>query len=180
MKTQMRFQKILMLVTLIVAALTVVYAFSFCTGSITQICKARSGELMGSYRRDPINADALHAYAQDFNGTLVILTVIFVAIVAVLFITSCNSRRNYYITNYVAIGLVVAYALFIAIFMFVGVGGCHALFNNIDFVKFKEIVDGGYLSEYDDSPIMFILGYVLSVIVILDAAVLVLMILLPA
>lgn len=179
MKTQMRVQKILMLVTLILSALTIVYAFSFCTGGMSYAFSARSGEF-GAYPDDPINADALFDFVQPFNTMFIILCIVYLCTVALLYFFSCNSRRNYYITNYIAIGICVVYSLVFAIYSFIMIGIANGLFNNLDFDMFYElfISKTQYASEgvdnYSDSRAIFIIGYILFSLVVIDVAALVL------
>lgn len=169
MKTQMRFQKILMLVSLVVAALTFVFALFFLTGSLGYATKYGGA--------DSINAENLVEVSQGFVDTLVVLAIVLIVLAAVLYITSCNSRRNYYITNYIAIGLFVAFSLAVSIYIIISVSQMLSLFlNEINW----EIVPEKVVALMGQYPIdrgdlyPFILGYVVAAIVVIDAAVLVL------
>lgn len=171
-----------MIVTLILAAVTLVYAFSFCTGSLAYAFNARSGQLSRPYRTDPINADALFTFVQGdkenkttgFNSTLIVLCIVYIVIAVIPFITACHSRRKYYITNYVAIGLTVAFAVVLSIYAFIGISTANGLFNQLDFEKYQQLKEANYLVYYSDSPAIFAIGYALFVVVIVNAAVLVL------
>ena len=175
MKTQMRFQKILMLVSLIVAALTFVYVLFFLTGSLGYATQYK-------YADDPvvntsIGAEKLVEKSQSFVDTMVTLCIIFIVLAAVLFLTSCNSRRNYYITNYIAIGLFVAYALFMMIFIMVNV----SILMNMFLYDIKwDIVSEQAAKLMNKYPVSkgdiytFALGYVVAVVVLVNAVLLVL------
>ena len=169
MKTQMRFQKILMLVSLVVAALAFVYVLFFLTGSLAYATK-----YVGSYS---IGAEKLVEKSQSFVNTMVTLCIVFIVLAAVLYLTSCNSRRNYYITNYIAIGLFVAYALFMVIFIIVNVSILmNMFFNDINWAIVPEQADK-LLNQYPISKgdsYTFVLGYVVAVIVFVNAVLLVL------
>lgn len=170
MKTQMRFQKILMLVTLVVAALSFVYALSFCGGTIYQY----------NSLYDQINkveevegAEALFLASQKYNDILIGLSVAFIVIVALNFVMASQSRRNYYVTNYVSIILTAVYAVVFAILLLVFVSNTFSLFAAID----KEVAEFEYSLVMDDfkySVVNFILGYLMAALMIVNAVVLVL------
>lgn len=170
MKTQMRFQKILMLVTLVVAALSFVYALSFCGGTIYQY----------NSLYDQINkveevegAEALFLASQKYNDILIGLSVAFIVIVALNFVMASQSRRNYYVTNYVSIILTAVYAVVFAILLLVFVSNTFSLFAAID----KEVAEFEYSLVMDDfkySVVNFILGYLMAALMIVNAVILVL------
>ena len=168
----MRFQKILMLVSLVVAALTFVFAISFLTGSLGEITYyvTRTGGIV----TDSANAQNFVDKSQAYVGTAVVLSIIFIVIAAFLFVTSSQSRRNYYITNYISVGLYVVFALVMAIFIIIMCSDCMNLFLND--VAWEAGTNGGkniadqFLSTH---PVTrqtgnFIVGYILAVIVLCD------------
>ncbi len=166
----MRFQKILMLVTLVVAALSFVYALSFCGGTIYQY----------NSLYDQINkveevegAEALFLASQKYNDILIGLSVAFIVIVALNFVMASQSRRNYYVTNYVSIILTAVYAVVFAILLLVFVSNTFSLFAAID----KEVAEFEYSLVMDDfkySVVNFILGYLMAALMIVNAVILVL------
>lgn len=166
----MRFQKILMLVTLVVAALSFVYALSFCGGTVYQY----------NSLYDQINkveevegAEALFLASQKYNDILIGLSVAFIVIVALNFVMASQSRRNYYVTNYVSIILTAVYAVVFAILLLVFVSNTFSLFAAID----KEVAEFEYSLVMDDfkySVVNFILGYLMAALMIVNAVILVL------
>ena len=188
MKIQIKFQKILFIVSLIIAALAFVYGLSFCTGAVRYAFEARTGNLGGANRNNPINADELYKFVMGkeyanarwadngtgFNSLFVILAIVLVVIAALQFLFASNSRRNYYITNYISVGVFAAFILVVAIVGFWGIAHTEALFEEVNLVKWKELYDAKLLQYYDDSHVMFALGYALCAIMIVDAMVLVL------
>lgn len=194
MKLQIKIQKILFLVTLIIAALTLVYGFSYCTGALTYAFKAISGG-SGDLKNDPIGVDALYKFVMGkgdftgsrweegpmgFNSLIVVLGIVLVVLAALQFFFATNSRRNYYITNYISIGVLVVFAIVVAAVGFWGVAKCESMFNDLDWVRYKEVYDrvqagtGSGWEYYSESHSMFILGYVLYTVVLIDAILLVL------
>lgn len=182
------------MVTLVIAALTLVYAFAFCTGAVSYAFAARSGMFSAPLRKNPINVDDLYGFIMGkeytesrwadagvgFNDLIVILGVVLVVITALQFFFATNSRRNYYITNYISVGVLVVFALVVSFVGFWGVAKSEALFNQIDFARYKEVYDlvkAGEASgweRYSDSHVMFILGYIMYAVLLINAIVLVL------
>lgn len=159
-----------MLVTLVVAALSFVYALSFCGGTVYQY----------NSLYDQINkveevegAEALFLASQKYNDILIGLSVAFIVIVALNFVMASQSRRNYYVTNYVSIILTAVYAVVFAILLLVFVSNTFSLFAAID----REVAEFEYSLVMDDfkySVVNFILGYLMAALMIVNAVILVL------
>jgi hypothetical protein len=167
MKAQIKFQKILTMVSLIVAALTFVYALIFFSGNLSNLMTYYGKEWDDLYT----GADGFLDPAQTFVSIYIILAIIFIIAVVTLFITQSNSRRNYYITNYISIGFTIFMAAVMAIVGIVGVSVLMGLFYSIDFEELEEfIIDFGRsdLKSVSQSPLMFIIGYVVSLIALAD------------
>lgn len=179
MKTQMKFQKILSLVSLIFAALTIVYGLCFISGTMYECLNYLPSNGKDKYE---INAEGLYNYSQYANNVLVILAIVLLLTVVTVYITATNKRRNYYITNYISIGLVVAYAVACAIAMIVICSKTIGYANEIDYVKWKEWYDQttkpdpygnfSYVNprNYSEDKTTLILGIVIAVILLVEAA----------
>lgn len=157
-----------MLVTLIVSALTFVYAVSFATpiSAVIKLTHAQS-----DITDDPINADGTYDLFQQFNVPLIVLSVIFILLVALCYIMACQKRRNYYVTNYVSIIATAAYAVVLCIIIIVFTAICHTSFvNEIDWDTYRN----EYTTyTYKDSQTVFWLGYVVALLTLVDAAALI-------
>ena len=181
MKTQMKFQKILTLVTLILAALSFVLGVFFCSGIIEKCRYYTSASLpvdpvTNQPLKDAIGADALFDYSQKMNDVFVIMAIVLILVVVTLYITATNKRRNYYVTNYVSIGLVVVYSVVFAIVLLVICGTCVSLAGKIDMAQWKAYIDyvdsegaHKYTDSYSESYATIVLGFILAVIILLDA-----------
>jgi hypothetical protein len=172
MKTQMKFQKILMLVTLIVAALSFVYALSFCGGTVYQYgtlyLKTTDTERVAGAR-------ALFLTSQSYCDILITLSIIFILVVVLNYVMASQSRRNYYLTNYISIILTIVYAVVLSILLIVFVSQTFSLFLAVDkeaAITRYERLNGEGSFKYSISN--FILGYIMAVIIICDAVALVL------
>lgn len=185
MKTQMKFQKILSLATLIVAAFTFVYTLCFFSGSLGDIywnlepVKVTAG-ITGDITFD-INAKNFYNTAQAFNDALFFLSVFFILIAVTLYITASNTRRKYYITNYISVIAVALYAFVFALYALIMVSKCFDLFvNDIDWATYLAKYNYGYVEGaprrfpyYSDDKTIFYIGYVLFAIVLVNAGALV-------
>jgi hypothetical protein len=171
MKTQMRFQKVLMLLTLIIAALAVVYSLIFCSGVFSQIVICFDGsEVKGIANFVEV--------VQSVNNKLFTLSIVFIVISLLPLIAGCQNRRKYYITNHVAVGIVVVFQIIFAILLLVYINNALQAFNGIDLesAKFEYELyrNADQFGEFQDSPWIISVGYALFVLVILNAVALVL------
>ena len=166
MKTQMRFQKILAIIALVIAAFAAVYALMFCSGPINQINQLVNNE--------SLRADAeydLYDYSQNFSSVFLILGIVLILTVVLLFITGCHSRRKYYVTNYIATGIVVVYGLVYAVMLIINISMIYGIFNSIDLAHAEAVYNEASLTsqfgEWDGSTWVFSLGYVVFVLVLI-------------
>ena len=178
MKTQMRFQKILMLVTIVIAALCFVYSLAFLTGGLGNVHYYIP--LSGDTYVDNINASNFIDASQSYVATSIVLSIVLIVLAALLIFTGCNKRRNYYITNYIVIGIFAAFAVAVAIFSFIGISKVMNLFYND--IAWESGTNNGfnYAEKFNKnypigkSPVNFVLGYILYTLIFIDVAALVL------
>lgn len=175
MKTQMRFQKIVMLATLVVSALTVVYGLIFATP--IWAVQELTPSLSTSYRNDPVNADYTYQLFQTYGVVLLWLGVVFLLLVAVCYIMACHKRRNYYITNYISLGVTAGYAVVLAVITIALTAVCHTSFVND--ILWDVYYNDYYMSalnqitgviKYSDDATVCIIGYVIAVLTLAVAA----------
>lgn len=156
-----------MYVSLIVAALTFVFALVFPTGSLGEA--THYVEHVGAVTIDNINVGEFIAVSQSMTGTLVKLGIIFIVLAALMFITASHSRRKYYITNYISVGLFVVFALVVFVYILIMVAKVSNLFiNSIDWAA----VESNLIPEYPiskDDTFTFVLGFIVAAIVFVDA-----------
>ena len=160
-----------MLVSLIVAAVTFVFGLFFLTGSL-----GYAGRYSMSSGKSAIGAEVFVEKTQGYVDLLVTLAIVFIVLAAFLYITACNKRRNYYITNYIAIGLFVAFALAMVIYIIIMVSDTQVLFHNeINWeLVADQMIDHPEWPMNESENYQFIIGYIVAVIVLIDAVLLVL------
>jgi hypothetical protein len=170
MKTQMKFQKIICLVMLIVGAVSAFYSFAYVTGSVQYL-----GEYLNNFKTPLFDGAELYLDIQWFNNFLFYGSVVMILAAVLLYISACNKRRNYYITNYIATGICAGVDIILSILFMVFNGIYKAKFlNEVDFAAWyatdqTEKVSLGMDSCYSESTVMFDLGFVLYAIVIVAA-----------
>ena len=174
---------------LIVGAIALVYAFCYATGGLAEL-----GHLI-----EPSNNTSKFAAAQGkqdatlfldiqgFNDALMYCGIIIILLAVCLYITACNKRRNYYITNYVATGVCAGGNIIISLIMMALNGVWMGKFQNIDFASWKSYNERNILmlqeafkdnpeqltddileaySHYSESITWFVLGFVVYFLVI--------------
>lgn len=170
MKAQMKFQKILSLATLIVAAVVFVYALCFFSGNLSAIMSYRSNYVDGAYNGADVFIDA----GQSFVSALEIMCIIFFVVIAISYIMGCNKRRNYYITNYIAVGLVVAMSFILAVYgIIMLIILMNSFYNQVDWAKMSELQDKyswnpKFQVQVGKSPAIFIIGIIVFLVVLAD------------
>lgn len=158
-----------MIITLVIGALGAVYGLIFSSGAFGQIRWIRTGsrELTDCFN-----------LIQSTNDTLFTLGIVFVVVSVLPMIAACQKRRKYYITNYVAIGIVLAMQLIYIIIVIISIVNCLGAFNKIDFEAAKTLYnDYTFNSQYGElstTPWTAIAGFVLIALILVDMVALVL------
>ncbi len=100
---QLRFQKIICLVAIILAAIYFIYSL----GVITDIHDALKSTMRdkNDFTKTKVEGSIIYYDMQPFNKDFVNYSVGLILLACLLFITNTQVRRKYYIGNYVAIGL---------------------------------------------------------------------------
>ena len=167
MKAQMKFQKALSLITLIVAAICFVFAICFFSGNLSDLLMYKNENLQSTRVSSYDGADDFLYFAQDFVTIFVVLAIVFIVCVAILYITDTNKRRNYYVTNYVAIGIIIAISAAVAFAGIISLSIALAEFYAIDWEELVQIreranVTAAILPEVSQDTTAFIFGYIVS------------------
>lgn len=169
MKAQIKFQKILSLLTLLVGAVCFVFALCFFSGNLSDLLKYKNENLQSTRVSFYEGADDFLYYAQNFVSIFIVLAIILIVAAALLYITDTNKRRNYYVTNYVAIGIVIAVATAIALTGIIALSIALSEFFAIDWDELNQIreranVTANILPEVSQNTAAFIFGYIVSAV----------------
>ncbi len=195
MKTQMRFQKYICLAMIIVGALATLFAFCYCTGSLAELGQTLNAKGKSLFKASDGKYDAtLFIDIQSFNNMLMYFGIVMVLLAVSLYITSCNKRRNYYVTNFVATGACAGGNIILSLVAMILNGIWRGKFLNIDFAKWDAywanqiknntiynpdgsiLVDGADVVavHYSESTVMFDLAFVMYALVIVASVLLIL------
>ena len=160
----MKFQKILTLVSLIFAALTIVYSFFFIGGMLYEI------RFFAVDEYDLPGAKELKSFSQSANNTLVILAIVLLLCVVLLYITASNKRRNYYITNYIAIGITVVFSVVCSIVYIALIGKTFSLCDKVDMDAWRALLVGVNAKHFSTNKATLGLGIFVAILMLVLAA----------
>ena len=170
-KKQMRFQKIVCLLCLVMAAVTFVYAL----GISTDLYDSLYGTMTN--KNDPhktkVEGSWIYYDIQDFNRSFVNYAIVLILPACLLYIMNTHTRRKYYITNYVSVALYSLGTVGVTVWSLINVSAFRTQYvTTVDFEALKEYAEL-WNSPYIDSTFWFDLGYVVGVLSILAVAALI-------
>ncbi len=208
-KSQMKFQKIICLVALIMAVILFAYSLGFIT-ELYELFSPTIAVVNGKVvdlatKRNPLTNEVIEDYVKGnefyfeiqtyvvselqknsqgiiqtvqvkhagFNDKMVSGALIGLVITLLLFITSCNKRRNYYISNFVAIGATTVYNIGFAAWLVANLVKYEAKFNAVDHQALIDWFAREQFKEIDTNVVCFSLGYVLAALLVVVTGVLV-------
>ena len=167
-KKQLKIQKAVCLLALVVAVILFLYALGIMTDlydSLYSTLRIRVEEDENSATGYSITAtersvsgSMVYYNMQEFNKRLVTYSLVYIVLAALLFVTNTSIRRKYYISNYISIGLVTAASLYIPIYTHPYIEIFKAQWQKVDFAALKEYADT-FSSTYTESTLWFDLHY---------------------
>ncbi len=163
MKRQIKFQKWLTLISLVSGVAAFAYALAFCTGNLANLSYYNSQNNDGEMTL----ADTLNACVQTYNTAFAVVGVLLIVAVAALYLFACHKRRNYYLSNYVVVGLYLAANVAAVIVFAVGLSVIVYQYAILDWQTLLtysrlELEVGGPALRQGDYTVI-IIGYVLTV-----------------
>lgn len=163
LKWQSKLQKIIFPLAVIVFGLAFLYALSYATpyGDFILVDGTGVPEIQEAYE--------LFLSIQGFIWEMIAFAVIGCLLGGCLFVYRCQLRKKYYITNFVVCFLYAAFAIFTACFFFFNIMQDQAAYNSLDFTAINEELDflGGQLVSAGTASVSFILGYILSTLILI-------------
>lgn len=127
---QMKFQKAVVISAFVVAILTFVYAVSFATPFYTL---SLAPDAPDGVDIDVGSIRAFFTEVQPFNRTLTALSVVFILVSLLLFLSFSQKRRRYYLFNYIAAGCYSVASLGFSIFSFINLADLSAKYSQFEF-----------------------------------------------
>ena len=157
-----------MLVSLVIAALVVVFSLIFCSGTLYQMAQPSIFDVERNKEYVAGAGDLFYA-SQGVSDTCLILGIVVILAVCLNYIMGTHSRRNYYITNYIAIGAVVLAQVVVAIVIIALVADCQSILNSIDLEKAQSEYEAILPGQWKESTWTFPVGYAMAGILIVNA-----------
>ena len=183
-KKQLKVQKIVCLLALVVAVILFLYTLGIMTDlydSLYSTLRIRVEEDANSSTGYTITAtersvagSMVYFNMQEFNKVFVNYSLVYIVLVALLYVTNTSTRRKYYISNYVSIGLVTLASLYIPIFAHPYIEIFKAQWLKLDFAALKEYSET-YGTKYTESTLWFDLHYFVFALMFLIAVAMVAM-----
>ena len=180
---------------IIVGALSLVYAFCYATGGLAELGRlwdSTNAKSLFNAAEDKYDAE-LFLDIQGFNDALMYCGIVMILLAVCLYITSCNKRRNYYVTNYVATGVCAGGNIIMSVILMAFNGIWMGRFQNVDFESWQAFNDSNVerlkrrfgdepipadilepYTHYSESTTWFVLGFVVYVLVIWASVLLIL------
>ena len=170
-KKQMTAQKFLCLAAIIVSAIFFLYTLGLMTDLYDSLYDTMRNP------NDPLKTDVpgsiLYYAMQEFNKTLLMLSIGQILLGCLLFITNTHSRRRYYIGNFVSTALFTAGALYNSVYAHVNIEEAKRQFlTNVDFAALKEHAEM-WGTLYTESTFWFDAHYVVFGLLVVVSALLV-------
>lgn len=171
---------------IIVGALALLYAFCYMTGSLSDLGETitrRSTGTTSKFRAASGKNDALlFEEIQPFNTMMMYFGIVMILLAVVLYITACNKRRNYYVSNYVATGLCAGGNIIMSLVCLIMNAHWRSEFLNVDFERWNAYYQDNLKAEvitesgvhYSESTAWFDVGFAVYAIIIVASVLLIL------
>ena len=170
-KKQLRLQKLVCLLCLIMAAVTFIYALGISTDLYDSLYNTMTNK--NDPHKTKVEGSWIYYDMQDFNRSFVNYSIILILLACLLYIMNTHTRRKYYITNYVSVAAYSLGTLAVTVWSLINVSAFrHQYLTTVDFEALKEYAEMGFVA-YSDSTFWFDLGYVVGVLSILAVAALI-------
>ena len=161
-KRQMLLQKILCLLTVITGAITFLYSLGIMTDLYDTLFTTMP---YSDHTKSDVAGSIIYYDMQGFNSMLVKASIGFILAGAILFITCTNTRRRYYISNYIAIAINVIYGLVFTCWAHININAFRAQYMKVDFEALKAYTEM-WNTKYSDSTFWFDIHYAVFGLVI--------------
>ena len=154
-KSQMKFQKILTLVLLLFAAVCFVFSIGIAT------------DMYGLYLSSAVSYfDGINLFSeiQTYNHYAVIFSIVLICSCLLPYIFATNTRRLYYIDNYVSIGAQAGFFVFYGVYIMINsIVYKNRFLTEVDFESYKEAAEM-FSFKYSESTFFFDAGIFLSIL----------------
>jgi len=163
--SKMRFQKLLCLFSIITGGIVFFYSLGIMTDLYDSLYfTMRSADPT----RVAVPGTYVYYEMQGFNKLFVKFAIALILIAAFLFVTNTHTRRRYYISNFISIGLFSISSIALTVWTHLQIELYKAKFLQIDFVALKEYSEK-WNTYYTESTVWFDIHYIIFGILLLLA-----------
>ena len=178
-KKQLKLQKILCLLAVVVAVILFLYALGIMTDLYDTLYTTLTippgvpvEPNSSNVREEYVPGAKVYTDMQPFNRTLVTCSIVYILLAVLLFVTNTNIRRRYYIGNYVATGLFAVASIVIPVYAHGNIESYKTKWLAVDFEALKDFSQK-FNTTYTKSTMWFDLHYAVSALMIITAILLV-------
>ena len=171
-KKQLLIQKIVCFLALGASVLVFLYALGIMTDLHDAFYKITDLAHPESKARNPVEGSVIFYDMQGFNKIFLSMSIVLILAAVLLFITSTQIRRRYYVSNVLAVTVNVVLNVGVAIWAGAQIRAFRAQFLTVDFAALQEQAEKGR-TVYTDSTFWFDAHYVIFAVSLAACALLV-------
>ena len=169
-KKQMKLQKVVCFLAIAAAAVMFIYTLGLMTDLYD--CLYSTMRNPNDHTKTSVPGSILYYDMQDFNSVFLKYSIIMIILAVLLFVTNTNIRRRYYVSNYVATGLYVVFAVFSCVWAHVNIQMYRSQWLAIDFAALKSHSEI-WKSAYTESTFWFDAHYLVALLSLVTSGLLV-------
>ncbi len=169
-KKQLAFQKLICYLAIAAGVVTFIYSLGIMTDLYECLYKTMMDP--NNYNNTFVNGSIVFYDMQPFNRTFTSLSVVMLLITLLLFFTNTNSRRKYYIGNYIAIAANVLAGAGLSLWAHFEIEKYKAQWLQVDFEQLKAFSEL-WKTRYTESTFWFDLHYGVFGLVLLTGVLLI-------
>lgn len=160
MKLQMKISKILCLVVLITCAINFIFSLGLTT-DIYHLYLAKSFDALSGVK---LSGTGLFKEIQPFNTSFVDACIAMIIVAVFLFVTKTNSRRKYYISNYISTAASVLCNIGVSVWAIINIASYRSRYlNETDFELYLKYANE-YGAKYTESTFWFDINIILLIL----------------
>lgn len=164
-KKQMTFQRIVCLAMIVACAIVFVYSLGLSTDLYDGA--ARTFRSMKNLESSQVEGAAIYFKVDEFNKTLTIVALGMLLVNLILYVTGTNSRRKYYIGNFISVGLSTVCNVGVSYWAVTELMELRTEYLKMDFKKLEEVVSTRANAYYTDSTFWFDAAWIVFGLVVL-------------
>ncbi len=169
-KKQLTAQKLICLAALIMCAMVFIYSLGIMTDLYDTLYSTMRNP--SDLTQTDVSGSIIYYDMQDFDGSLLMVSIGMILLALLLFVTHTNSRRRYYIGNYVAVALFSVAGIAVSVWAHLQIESFKAQFLQVDFEALAEHAET-WGTAYTESTFWFDVHYLVFGLLLLSIAALI-------